>query len=123
MRIWWTKKYQRSRNSDEFKAYTLFDLLTEFFEDFYSDNKSALRDLDLPFSAGTGDPMVDKWEREISQGLMPNLLEDLSEDAAKEILEWSQRVYKQKVERGEIMSPEELELAKNVDVETFSDNY
>lgn len=67
--------------------------------------------------------MVDKWEREISQGLMPNLLEDLSEDAAKEILEWSQRVYKQKVERGEIMSPEELELAKNVDVETFSDNY
>ena len=97
--------------------------MTEFFEDFYGDNKSALRDLDLPFSHITGDPQVDKWEKEIAQGLVPDLLEDLTDEQAKDLLDWSQKVYKRKVERGEIMSPHEVELAKNIEVETFSDNY
>jgi len=75
LRRWWTKKYQKSPNSEEYKGYTLFDLLTEFFEDYYSNEPSKMKDLDLPFSP-TGDPMVDKWEREIEQGLTPDIMED-----------------------------------------------
>ena len=123
LRIWWTKKYQKSKNSPEYKAYSLFELLTEFFEDFYTDNKSALRELELPISGLTGDPMVDKWEKEIAQGLVPDLMEDLTPEEAKEVLDWSQRVYKQKISRGEIIGPEELEAMKDLDVESFSDKY
>jgi len=67
--------------------------------------------------------MVDKWEKEIAQGLVPDLMEDLTPEEAKEVLDWSQRVYKQKISRGEIIGPEELEAMKDLDVESFSDKY
>jgi hypothetical protein len=67
--------------------------------------------------------MIDKWEREIAQGLVPDLLEDLTDEQAKDLLDWSQRVYKQKVARGEILSPEEVAVNNHLETETFADTY
>ena len=99
IRIWWTKKYHRSPNSEEFKSYTFFQLLTEFFEDYFEQKPEEMKPLDLPASK-YGDDVIDKWEREIEQGLSPDLLEDLTPEQGSRLRAWSKRVHELKRERG-----------------------
>lgn len=124
LRRWWTKKYQKSPNSREYNEYTLFDLLTEFFEDYYEENPSQMRDLKLPF-ASTGDPMVDKWEKEIEQGLIPDLMEDVPKEVAEKLKALSGKAYRDKFKKGAIVTDEEIELLQNSTLgETvFKDTY
>ena len=103
LRRWWTSKYQKSPHSPDFEQYTLFELVVEFFEDYYGDHKTEMYDLDLPF-ASHGDPMVDKWEKELRAGIVPNLMEDLPPEEAEKLIEWSKKAYKKKIERGTISS-------------------
>ena len=58
-----------------------------------------MKTLDLPASQH-GDDIVDKWEREIEQGLVPDLLEDLSPEQGSYLRSWSKRVGELKRERG-----------------------
>ena len=101
IRIWWTRKYQRSPNSEEFKSYTLFQLMTEFFEDYFEEKPEAMKGLDVPNSQ-FGDDVIDKWEREVEQGLTPDLLEDLSPEQARHLRSWSSKVGQLKRDRGGI---------------------
>lgn len=53
-------------------------MLTSFWEDYYEDHKlEARKDEDGEVRFETGDPYIDKWEKEIAMGLTPDLLEDL----------------------------------------------
>ena len=95
IRIWWTRKYRRSPKSDEFQQYTIFEVLTEFWEDYYSDNpKEALRD---GGRVETGDPVIDRWEKEIESGLEPDLSEGLTSDEYDRLISWSVRKSKEAV--------------------------
>lgn len=40
----------------------------------------------------TGDPLIDKWEREIAQGLTPDLTEGLSPEARAKEMEINRRI-------------------------------
>ena len=97
--MWWTKKYQRSHRSPEFQEYTIFELVTEFFEDYYSENKSEMYELSDAF-VSLGDPFIDKWEREVRAGITPDLMEDLPPEEAEKLIDWSRRAYSKKQARG-----------------------
>ena len=99
--MWWTKKYQKSPRSPEYLSYTIFELVVEFFEDYYSEHRTEMYELDLP-GATTGDAVIDKWEKEIRSGIIPDLLEDLPKEEADKILEWSRKAYKNKQAKGMI---------------------
>lgn len=89
LRRWWTKKYQLPWTPNNICDFTVLDLLTEFYEDLFEDNKTALyeasRDGDgeIMFES-TGDDLIDKWERELAMGLEPDLTEGMSEDSIVE---------------------------------------
>ncbi len=82
MRRWWTKKYQTSQKSDEFNKYTFWELLIEFFEDYYaSDKKRVWKDerkvkghVRLP---KTGNSLIDRWEEQLANGITPDLTEGM----------------------------------------------
>tara|TARA_R110002020_G_scaffold26270_2_gene84848 strand:+ start:285 stop:602 length:318 start_codon:yes stop_codon:yes gene_type:complete len=81
-------------------------MLTEFWEDYYSSNKSEMYDLNAPFST-LGDPLIDKWERQVRSGQVPDLMEGLDDKEAEELIDWSRKAYKKKVQRGIIKAPRE----------------
>ena len=81
-------------------------MLTEFWEDYYSSNKTSMYELNAPFST-LGDPLVDKWERQVRSGQAPDLMEGLNDKEAEELIDWSRKVYKKKVQRGTIKGPRE----------------
>jgi len=60
-------------------------------------------ELGLPF-VSVGDPLIDKWEKEVRSGVIPDLLEGLSQDEAENLIDWSRKAYKKKVQRGMISS-------------------
>lgn len=79
MRRWAEKKYRLPWTHECFQSQSLFELLISFWEDYYDRNPIASRttaDGNVVF-ANTGDPLIDKWERELAQGLQPDLLEGL----------------------------------------------
>jgi len=61
-------------------------LLTEFYEDLFEENPDALlkaaknADGEIVFDE-TGDPLIDKWEKELAQGITPDLTEGMSDEA------------------------------------------
>lgn len=69
---------------------TLFELLVEFYEDIFEDNSDAMldaaRDEDGEvYFEETGDPLIDKWEREIRMGIEPDLGEAFSTEERKKL--------------------------------------
>jgi len=79
LRRWVERKYKIPWNHDCIQSQTEFELLTSFFEEYYEKNKiEAHTDEKGNVLYATGDPLVDKWEKEISQGLNPDLQEGLA---------------------------------------------
>ena len=110
MRRWWAKKYRRSPKSADFLGYTLWDLLVEFFEDYYGEDKKRMwKDereetghIRLP---KTGDPLIDRWEEQLAQGVEPDLTEGmLPEERAKVKSKMRQIVDADKQRREELES-------------------
>lgn len=85
LRRWWSKKYQRPWTHELYQNSNEFDLLVEFYEDYYEENEAARLDIyrneegEVEF-LGTGDNLLDKWEKELSQGLDPDLTEGLPQE-------------------------------------------
>lgn len=78
LRRWWTRKYQAPPTDPRYLAYTPEDLLLEFFEDYYADHPERRVERRTHEATGaqyavTGDPLIDKWEREIAEGREPDL--------------------------------------------------
>jgi hypothetical protein len=79
LRRWWEEKYQLPWNHEAAQELTIFELLIGFWEDHYNKNPmAAKRTASGEVFFSTGDPLIDKWEREISMGLDPDLLEGKS---------------------------------------------
>lgn len=95
LRMWWTKKYQKSPKSAEYNEYTIWEMMVEFFEDLYSENPAeAHEDGDVPHV--TGDPLIDKWEKEIAEGLTPDLSEGMTPDEYQSFMGWSREAHRKK---------------------------
>lgn len=82
LRRWWTDKYHRSPKSAEFREYTIWELLVEFFEDYYAadkkrmwrDDRETVGEVRLP---KTGDALIDRWNEQIEKGIDPDLTEGM----------------------------------------------
>ena len=124
LRIWWTKKYQRSPQSDEFLGYTLFELVTEFFEDYFAQNPDERFKYNERFE--TGDPIIDNWEKELAAGKIPDLTDGLTETQREKMIAWSIRETEKRKysiqSAQEVNSQVESELTED-DIEEFNDTY
>lgn len=82
LRRWWAEKYKLPSTHELFLQSTLFDLLTEYYEDVYDDDTMAALDAirgedgEVVFE-DLEDPLLAKWERELSQGITPDFEEGL----------------------------------------------
>jgi hypothetical protein len=97
VRRWWTRKYKLPASSALFLEQRFAELLQEFFEDLWSeyeilkevfDKEGRLEALEharllelekalLDARTELQDPLIEKWERELREGRMPDLEEDL----------------------------------------------
>jgi len=78
LRRWVEDKYKLPWTHEAIQDQTLLELLTSYWEDYYEDHRlEAQRDSKGEVTFSTGDPYIDKWERELAMGLEPDLLEDL----------------------------------------------
>ena len=69
-------------------------MLVEFFEDYYLERPEERKEDGAPYV--TGDPLIDKWEYEISQGLTPDLSEGMSSDEHNSFMGWSREAHRKK---------------------------
>lgn len=114
MRRWAEAKYKIPWTHEAFQQQTLLDLLTSFWEDHYADNPlEAKRTPSGEVTFQTGDPLLDKWEREIAEGYEPDLTEGLSDkDREKERRALEKRMKRQ----------QKVEASKDLG-DGFSENY
>lgn len=83
LRRWWTEKYKLPWTNPAFQESTTLELLTEYFEDDFEKHPNELlkagknEDGEIVFEE-TGDPIIDKWEREIAMGIEPDLTEGMN---------------------------------------------
>lgn len=89
LRRWWTSKYRQPWTPSNIEDFTILELLTEFYEDVFEKDKTALfeasrgEDGEIMFES-TGDDLIDKWEQEIAAGLEPDMTEGMTaEDKAE----------------------------------------
>ena len=87
----WTKKYQKSPQSDEYKSYTLFELVVEFFEDYFGENPNEMYTFAPGILPNTHDPLVNRWEEQVAIGDTPDLWEGLTPEQAEKIAQWSRK--------------------------------
>ncbi len=77
------RKYGLPPTSDEYLRYTPEELIVEFFEDYFESHPAERLERQVHEASGqpyfvTGDPLIDKWEREIAEGREPDLDEALT---------------------------------------------
>lgn len=83
LRRWWTKKYQLPWTHELFQESQSHELLIEFYEDLFENDPRAMLEAardeegEVVFEE-TGDPLIDKWEKELAQGITPDLTEGMS---------------------------------------------
>lgn len=78
LRRWWEEKYKVPWTHDAAQELTAFEMLVLFWEDYYTKNPiEAKRTASGEVFFSTGDPLIDKWEKEIAMGLEPDLQEGL----------------------------------------------
>jgi len=138
LRQWWTEKYRSSPKSDEFQAYTLRELLVEYYEDYYlndrkrlwKDERDEFGDVRLP---DVDDVYVDRWEEQWAKGITPDLTEGLPEkerrrarkllaEKEKEIEEWLKEQEKAKMD-AYFSQPDSVSEVYSQLPEEFSDVY
>lgn len=83
LRRWWERKFSLPWSDDRAQTLTLFELTKLYWEDVYANDPKMLLEAaknergDVIFEE-TGDPQIDKWEKEIAMGGTPDLTEGLS---------------------------------------------
>jgi hypothetical protein len=66
---------------EAFQELTLFELSIWFWEDYYQQNPlEAKKSGDGHVQFYSDDPLIDKWEREIAQGIPPDLTEGMTHE-------------------------------------------
>jgi hypothetical protein len=93
LRRWWQEKFNLPSNHELFQNSTFFELLTDFWEDyFYRHPLEVHRNEkgEIQFSK-TGDELIDKWEKELAEGKTPNYMEAFSADEINKLNELRMR--------------------------------
>ena len=82
------EKYKLPLSHEAFASWSLLDLLTGYWEDYYAKNPTeAKRSADgKEVKFVTGDPLIDKWEDEIAKGIEPDLTEGLTVQDRERVL-------------------------------------
>ena len=100
LRRWFSKKFRLPITSKEWLDSYVDDLLTQMMEDVYEQDDELLREgriKHLGTEIGpTGDPLIDMWEKQISEGRVPDLNYKEPENAKqrdKKIREAARRHY------------------------------
>ena len=77
---WWQEKFRLPSTHELFQNSTLLELLTEFWLDqYYRNPLEAYRNADGQVQfIDTGDELIDKWERELAEGKVPDYNEAFS---------------------------------------------
>jgi hypothetical protein len=84
LRRWAEEKYHLPWTHSCIQEQTQLELLISFYEDYYHKNKiETHRTEDGEVMLETGDPVIDKWERELAQDLEPDLLDGMSDEYRK----------------------------------------
>lgn len=101
LKTWWSRKYKLPPNHKLFVSRSVGALYLEMYIDMYVRREDLMRDIEdetLGFKAigimtkeledlnnflgeeseGFGDPLIDKWEKELEEGKIPDLNEGLS---------------------------------------------
>jgi hypothetical protein len=91
---WWSTKYKLPCCHSLFQETTFFEHLVDYFLDYYEANpleQHRNEDGTIQFKA-TGDDLIDRWEKELSQGNTPDLMEAFSEEQKNSIIKRLERV-------------------------------
>ena len=113
LRKWWTAKYRQTWTHKNLGDLTYLELLTEFYEDLYAKDKTAMLE-DAKDENGhyafesTGDDLIDKWERELAMGLEPDLMEGLSQAAIDTMDQEAVKSKRAKKQLGDLTSADDL---------------
>jgi hypothetical protein len=97
LRRWWTEKYSLPWTHDNVGDFTVLDLLVEFYEDLFEKDKNALyessrgEDGEITFES-TGDPLIDKWEKELAMGIEPDLMEGMAEEEKYALVKQQEKI-------------------------------
>jgi len=108
--------------------------MIEFFEDYYAQDKKRVwkderEDLGAVGLPTSGDPLIDRWEKQISEGINPDLTEGLPEEERKKLKDRVRRVQAAEAARKAAREAEQLEgmFRGTGDIpdiyKTFSDDY
>jgi len=112
LRQWAEEKYHLPWTHESLQEQTLLDLLTAYWEDYYRENKiEASRREDGEVAFETGDPYIDKWEKELAMGLEPDLLEGLPS--------W----HREKITREQQRNEQLRQIEEGDDEAEFADDY
>jgi hypothetical protein len=87
LQIWFSRKYQLPWNHAEFQNSTEFDLLTEYYYDYFEKNPLEAHtnaDGKVQFT-NTGDNFIDRWEELIAQGQEVDLREAFADGELEKI--------------------------------------
>lgn len=87
LKRWWIKKYKLPSNHECFVSQTLFELLVEYHSDYFESNPLEVHrqaDGEIQFT-DTGDSLIDKWEQDLADGILPDLTEAFSEGSLEKI--------------------------------------
>ena len=84
---WWVKKYRLPSNHELFQNSTLFELLTDFWLDKFEQkpieaHRNAKGEIQF---RDTGDTLIDRWEAQIADGEIPDLMEAFDEESIRHI--------------------------------------
>ena len=84
---WWQEKFQLPSTHDLFQNSTLLDLLTDFWLDqYYKKPLEAYRNADGEIQfIDTGDELIDKWEKELAEGKVPDYNEAFSQEQVEKL--------------------------------------
>lgn len=93
LRRWWQEKYRLPSNHELFQTSTVWELLVDFWEDYFHKNSlEAYRNEDGQIQfVETGDELIDKWEKELAEGKTPDYMEAFSKDEIDRLNELRER--------------------------------
>ena len=93
LRRWWQEKYRLPSNHELFQTSTVWELLVDFWEDYFHNNSlEAYRNEDGQIQfVETGDELIDKWEQELAEGKTPDYMEAFSPEDVNKLNELRMR--------------------------------
>ncbi len=112
LRRWWTNKYKQPWTHKAFQEASIFELLVEYYEDVFEKDPQAMleagrgEDGEVVFEE-TGDPLIDKWEKELAMGITPDLTEGLPAHEIKRLNEEKKNIAIAKKQLGQITDLDE----------------